>query len=183
MFRMLWIHRGASSQSLNCNGCSSSGEEITEHPRKKRNHANNVAPRIQQHKFWCLCSKMNPNLKISTNQRYFLQLSAFKHYGSGSMTTLGRYHLLADTGSYMDFGYIIYNINTTKQDLSNIPPYENGPAHNHSIFLNWTGIHNHSPQVSELSPKQKSFATDITWMQQLLNTFNKGVRLGLKIKP
>lgn len=78
--------------------------------------------------------------------------SAFKHYASGSKRILGRYHLLEGTGSYMDFGCIIYNINTTKQDLNNITPYENGPARNHSIFLNWTGIRNNSPQMSELSP-------------------------------
>lgn len=82
--------------------------------------------------------------------------SALKHYGFGSKTTLGRCHLLADTGSSMDCGYIIYYTNTTKQGLHNTPPCENGPALHRSIFLTWTGVHSLSLPVSELSPRVKT---------------------------
>lgn len=37
-------------------------------------------------------------------------------------------------GSYKNSGYIIYNINTTKQALSHTSPRENEPALNHNIL-------------------------------------------------
>lgn len=98
---------------------------------------NNTAPRICRLNTTALAANWTL-IKSSNKSKIFP--SAFKHYASGSKTTLGRYHLLAGIGSYMDFRYIIYNINTTKQDLNNIITCENGPTLNHSIFLDWTGI-------------------------------------------
>lgn len=117
---------------------------------------------------------------IKTSNKPKIFPSAFNHHGTGSKTTLGRYHLLADTGSCMDFGYIIYYINTTKQGLHNTPPCESGPALNHSIFLNWMGVHSHSLQVSELSPWVKIICYRHDVDAIVTEHFNKGLSLDLK---